>query len=45
MYDAVMPGAPYWMGAVILGVALILMQVRVSPQVARQMSVQPAAGK
>ena len=46
MYDVVMPGAPYWMGAVILCVAgVILVRVRIPSRLSRQMSAQPAAGK
>jgi len=46
MYDTVMPGAPYWMGAVILFAAgLILVRVKVARPVQAHLSPQPAAGR
>jgi MFS family permease len=46
MYDTVMPGAPYWMGAVILFAAgLILIRVKVVRPVQAHLSPQPAAGR
>lgn len=46
MYDTVMPGAPYWMGAVILFAAgLILIRVKVARPVPAHLSPQPAAGR
>ncbi|HET7090705.1 MAG TPA: MFS transporter [Anaerolineae bacterium] len=43
MYDTVMPGAPYWMGAIILGVAcLVLARVKVSVRASQPVSVQVA---
>ncbi len=43
VYDHVMPGAPYWMGAVILAVAcLVLARVRVSVRASQPVSVQVA---
>jgi MFS family permease len=43
VYDTVMPGAPYWMGAVILVVAcLVLARIKVSVQGSQPASVQAA---
>ncbi len=42
VYDHVMPGAPYWMGAVILAVAcLVLARVKVSAPMRQRWDVQP----
>ena len=44
VYDNVMPGAPYWMGAIILAVAcLVLARVRVPAPASQRLNVQPVA--
>ncbi len=46
MYDTVMPGAPYWMGAIIMLVAgVVLIHVKVTRPASAQFSAQPAAGR
>jgi multidrug resistance protein len=42
-YDRVMPGAPYWMGAIILVMAgFVLARIRVSAQTSQRVAVQSA---
>ncbi len=46
MYDRVAIGAPYWMGAIIMLVAgVILIRVKVARPASAQFSAQPAAGR
>jgi MFS transporter, DHA1 family, tetracycline resistance protein len=45
VYDRVMPGAPYWMGAIILVVAcFVLARIRTSAQTSPRVAVQTAEG-
>ncbi len=44
VYDSVMPGAPYWMGAIILaGACLVLARVRVPAPASQRLNIQPVA--
>ncbi len=43
VYDQVMPGAPYWMGAIILGLAcLFLLRIKVTPRVRSAATAAPS---
>ncbi len=46
VYDKVAPGSPFWMGAIIMLVAcVILIRVKVARPTQTQLSAQPAAGR